>query len=104
MTGVIALLLLFAAALGITLYMVNDSDDELTCILEYHLPILTRLNSLDVIQYEIEVINHRLMNETSPSRKRIEEIYARSEKCRQEVKTPAMIWWIAWKWRASSER
>jgi adenylate cyclase len=87
MTGVIALLLLFAAALGITLYMVNDSDDELTCILEYHLPILTRLNSLDVIQYEIEVIDHRLMNETSPSRKRIEEIYARSEKCRQEVES-----------------
>ena len=87
MTGVIALLLLFAAALAITLYMVKDSDDEVSGILEYHLPILTRLNSLDVITYEIELIAHRLMNETRPSQKRIEEIHARSQKCRQEIDT-----------------
>jgi adenylate cyclase len=87
MTGVIALLLLFAAALAITLYMVKDSDDEVSGILEYHLPILTRLNSLDVITYEIELITHRLMNETRPSQKRIEEIHARSQKCRQEIDT-----------------
>ena len=85
MTGVIALLLLFAAALAITLYMVKDSDDEVSGIMEYHLPILTRLNSLDVITYEIEVIAHRLMDETKPSQKRIEEIHARSQKCRQEI-------------------
>jgi adenylate cyclase len=85
MTGVIALLLLFAAAFAITLYMVKDSDDEESGILEYHLPILTRLNSLDVITYEIEVIAHRLMDETKPSQKRIEEIHARSQKCRQEI-------------------
>jgi len=87
MTGVIALLLLFAAALAITLYMVKDSDDEVSGILEYHLPILTRLNSLDVITYEIEVIAHRLMNEAKTSQKRIEEIHARSQKCRQEIDT-----------------
>jgi adenylate cyclase len=87
MTGVIALLLLFAAALAITLYMVKDSDDEVSGILEYHLPILTRLNSLDVITYEIEVIAHRMMDETKPSQKRIEEIHARSQKCRQEIDT-----------------
>ena len=58
MTGAIALLIFFAVALGITLYMVNDSDDELNGILKYHLPILTRLNSLDVVSYEIEVIAH----------------------------------------------
>ena len=85
MTGVIALLLLFATALAITLYMVKDSDDEVTGILEYHIPILTRLNSLDVITYEIEVIAHRLMDETKPSQKRIEEIHARNKKCRQEI-------------------
>ena len=87
MTGVIALLLLFAAALAITLYMVKDSDDEVSGILEYHIPILTRFNSLDVITYEIEVIAHRLINEAKPSQKRIEEIYARSKKCRQEIDT-----------------
>jgi len=85
MTGVIALLLLFAAALAITLYMVKDSDDEVSGILEYHLPILTKLNSLDVITYEIELIAHRLMNEAKPSQKRIEEIHARNKKCRQEI-------------------
>jgi adenylate cyclase len=85
MTGVIALLLLFATALAITLYMVKDSDDEVTGILEYHIPILTHLNSLDVITYEIEVIAHRLMDEAKPSQKRIEETLARSQKCRQEI-------------------
>ena len=85
MTGVIALLLLFAAALAITLYMVKDSDDEVSGILEYHIPILTKINSLDVITYEIEVIAHRLINEAKPSPKRIEEIHARSQGCRQEI-------------------
>ncbi len=85
MTGVIALLLLFAAALAITLYMVKDSDDEVSGILEYHIPILTKINSLDVITYEIEVIAHRLINEAKPSPKRIEEIHARSQRCREEI-------------------
>jgi adenylate cyclase len=85
MTGVIALLLLFAAALAITLYMVKDSDDEVSGISEYHLPILTRLNSLDVITYEIEVLAHRLMDEAKPTQKRAEEIHARSQRCRQEI-------------------
>ena len=85
MTGVIALLLLFAAALAITLYMVKDSDDEVSGILEYHIPILTKINSLDVITYEIEVIAHRLMDEAKPSQKRVEEIHARSQRCRQEI-------------------
>ena len=85
MTGVIALLLLFAVALAITLYMVKDSDDEVSGISEYHLPILTRLNSLDVITYEIEVLAHRLMDEAKPTQKRSEEIHARSQRCRQEI-------------------
>jgi adenylate cyclase len=85
MTGVIALLLLFAAALAITLFMVKDSDDEVSGISEYHLPILTRLNSLDVITYEIEVLAHRMMDEAKPTQKRVEEIHARSQKCRQEI-------------------
>ena len=85
MTGVIALLLLFAAALAITLYMVKDSDDEVSGISEYHLPILTRLNSLDVITYEIEVLAHRLMDEAKPTQKRAEEIHARFQRCRQEI-------------------
>ena len=85
MTGVIALLIFFAVALGVTLYMVNDSDDELNGILEYHLPILTRLNSLDVISYEIEVVAHRLIEEVNPSKQRIDEIHARTQKCHDQI-------------------
>ena len=85
MTGVTALLMLFAAALAITLYMVKDSDDEVSGILEYHIPILTKINSLDVITYEIEVIAHRLTIETKPSNQRIEEIHARNKQCREEI-------------------
>ena len=85
MTGAIALLIFFAVALGITLYMVNDSDDELNGILTYHLPILTRLNSLDVVSYEIEVIAHRLIAEVNPSKQRIDEIHARTQKCHDQI-------------------
>ena len=85
MTGAIALLIFFAVALGITLYMVNDSDDELNGILEYHLPILTRLNSLDVISYEVEVVAHRLVTEVNPSKQRIDEIHARTQKCHDQI-------------------
>ena len=85
MTGAIALLIFFAVALGITLYMVNDSDDELNGILTYHLPILTQLNSLDVVSYEIEVIAHRLIAEVNPSKQRIEEIHARTQKCHDQI-------------------
>lgn len=85
MTGAIALLIFFAVALGITLYMVNDSDNELNGILKYHLPILTRLNSLDVISYEIEVVAHRLIMEVNPSKQRIDEIHARTRKCHDQI-------------------
>jgi adenylate cyclase len=87
MTGVIALLFLFAGALGTTLYLVNDSDEEVGGILKYHLPILTRLNALDVVTYEIEVIAHRLADEGAPSKERIEEIHARIQKCRDQIET-----------------
>ena len=85
MTGVIALLFLFAGALGTTLYLVNDSDEEVGGILKYHLPILTRLNTLDVVTYEIEVIAHRLADEGTPSKQRIEEIHARAQKCQDQI-------------------
>jgi len=85
MTGVIALLFLFAGALGTTLYLVNDSDEEVGGILKYHLPILTHLNALDVVTYEIEVIAHRLADEGAPSKERIEEIHARTQKCQEQI-------------------
>lgn len=85
MSGVIALLVLFAVALAVTLYMVNDSDNEVAGINEYHLPILSRLNSLDVKTYEIELLAHRITGEGVPSAQRIQEVSDRSKKCHEEI-------------------
>jgi adenylate cyclase len=65
--------------------LVNDSDEEVGGILQYHLPILTRLNALDVVTYEIEVVAHRLADEGTPSKQRIEEILARTKKCQEQI-------------------
>jgi len=85
MSGVIALLVLFTVALAVTLYMVNDSDNEVAGINEYHLPILSRLNSLDVKTYEIELLAHRITGEGVPSAQRIQEVYNRSKECHEEI-------------------
>ena len=85
MSGVIALLVLFTVALAVTLYMVNDSDNEVAGINEYHLPILSRLNSLDVKTYEIELLAHRITGEGVPSVQRIQEVSNRSKECHDEI-------------------
>ena len=85
MSGVIALLVLFTVALAVTLYMVNDSDNEVAGINEYHLPILSRLNSLDVKTYEIELLAHRITGEGVPSAQRIQEVSNRSKECHDEI-------------------
>jgi len=87
MSGVIALLVLFTVALAVTLYMVNDSDNEVAGINEYHLPILSRLNSLDVKTYEIELLAHRITGEGAPSAQRIQEVSNRSKECHEEIDT-----------------
>jgi adenylate cyclase len=85
MSGVIALLVLFTVALAVTLYMVNDSDNEVSGINEYHLPILSRINSLDVTTYEIELLAHRITSEGIPSAQRIQEVSSRAKKCHEEI-------------------
>ena len=85
MSGVIALLVLFTVALAVTLYMVNDSDNEVTGINEYHLPVLSRLNSLDVKTYEIELLAHRITSQGAPSAQRIQEVSNRAKECHEEI-------------------
>ena len=87
MSGVIALLVLFTVALAVTLYMVNDSDNEVAGINEYHLPILSRLNSLDVKTYEIELLAHRITSQGTPSAQRIQEVSNRAKECHEEIDT-----------------
>lgn len=58
MTGVVALLVLFAIALTVTLYFVKDSGEEVRGIVEYHVPIMANVNALDVYTYELELLAH----------------------------------------------
>ena len=85
MSGVIALLVLFTVALAVTLHMVYDSDNEVAGINEYHLPMLSRLNSLDVITYEIELLANRITGQGAPSAQRIQEVSNRSKECHEEI-------------------
>ena len=87
LSGVVALLILFAVALGVTLLMVQDSDQEVSGISEYHLPILTRMNALDIFTFEVELIAHRLTQEGSTSQKRIDEMDARSQEHCKKIHT-----------------
>lgn len=85
MSGVIALLLLFAVALAVTLHMVSDSDSEVAGINDYHLPILARLNSLDVITYELEILAHRLLFQKAPSPQRVLAVSQRAQECHAQI-------------------
>lgn len=85
MSGVIALLLLFAVALAVTLHMVSDSDSEVAGINDYHLPILARLNSLDVITYELEILAHRLLSQKAPSPQRVLAVSQRAQECHAQI-------------------
>jgi adenylate cyclase len=62
MSGVIALLVLFAGALAFTLVLIEDSSMELAAIEEYHLPLSKNMNELDIYTFEIEIIAHQVVN------------------------------------------
>jgi adenylate cyclase len=62
MSGVIALLILFAGALAITLVLIEDSAMELQAIEEYHLPLNKKMNELDIYTFELEIIAHKVVN------------------------------------------
>ena len=60
MSGVIALLILFAGALAFTLVLIEDSSMEIMGIEQYHLRLNKMVSDLDVITYELEIIAHEL--------------------------------------------
>jgi len=62
MSGVIALLILFAGALAFTLVLIEDSSMELAAIEEYHLPLAKGMNELDIYTFEIEILVHQVVN------------------------------------------
>jgi len=62
MSGVLALLVLFAGALGFTLILIEDSSMELAAIEEYHIPLTKGMNELDIYTFEIEILVHQVVN------------------------------------------
>jgi adenylate cyclase len=62
MSGVVALLIFFAAALAFTLLLIDDSSSELEGIEQYHLPLTKNMNLLDIYTFEMEIIAHMVVN------------------------------------------
>ena len=62
MSGVLVLLVLFAAALAFTLVLIDDSTSELESIEQYHLPFTGNLYLLDIYTFEMEIIAHMVVH------------------------------------------
>ena len=67
MSGVLALLVLFAGALAVTLVLIEDSSMELQGIGEYHLVLNKMTNDLDVHTFELEIIAYELNTSPPPT-------------------------------------
>ncbi len=85
MSGVIALLVLFASALAITLYLIQDSSTELMGIEEYHLRLNKMVSDLDVYTFELEIIAHELNGIPPPAREHAQTRQARAHELQRIV-------------------
>ena len=85
MSGVIALLVLFAGALAVTLYLIQDSSMELMGIEQYHLRLNKMVSDLDVFTYELEIIAHELNAAPPPGREHAKIRQARAHELKQIV-------------------
>ncbi|MFZ9874387.1 MAG: adenylate/guanylate cyclase domain-containing protein [Candidatus Methylacidiphilales bacterium] len=84
MSGVLALLVLFAGALGITLFLIQDSSMEIMGIEQYHLRLNKMISDLDVYTYELEIIAHEL-NGPLPNREHAQKRQARAHELKQVI-------------------
>ena len=87
MSGVIALLILFAGALAFTLVLIEDSSMELQAIEEYHLPLNQNMNELDIYTFEIEILAHQVVH---ADRNR-ENILRSQQRARELQKTVSQV-------------
>ena len=85
MSGVIALLVLFASALAVTLYLTQDSSTELMGIEEYHLRLNKMVSDLDVYTFELEIIAHELNGIPPPAREHAQTRQARAHELQRIV-------------------
>ena len=84
MSGVIALLVLFAGALAFTLVLIEDSSMEIMGIEQYHLHLNKTVSDLDVYTYELEIIAHEL-NGPLPHREHAQKRQARAHELKQVI-------------------
>ena len=85
MSGVLALLVLFAGALAVTLVLIEDSSMELQGIEEYHLVLNKMTNDLDVHTFELEIIAYELNTSPPPTREHAQKRQARAQEILQIV-------------------
>ena len=85
MSGVIALLVLFASALAVTLYLIQDSSTELMGIEEYHLRLNKMVSDLDVYTFELESIAHELNGVPPPTREHAQTRQARAHELQRVI-------------------
>ena len=84
MSGVIALLVLFAGALAFTLVLIEDSSMEIMGIEQYHLRLNKMVSDLDVYTYELEIIAHELSGPL-PHREHAQKRQARAVELKQII-------------------
>ena len=85
MSGVLALLVLFASALAVTLYLIRDSSMELMGIEQYHLRLNKMVSDLDVYTFELEIIAYEMNGSPPPEREHAQKRQARAHELQQIV-------------------
>jgi len=85
MSGVLALLVLFASALAVTLYLIQDSSMELMAIDQYNLRLNKMVSDLDVHTFELEIIAYELNGIPPPTREHAQTRQARAHELKKVI-------------------
>ena len=85
MSGVIALLVLFASALAVTLYLIQDSSMELMAIEQYNLRLNKMVSDLDVYTFELEIIAYEINSSPPPEREHARARQKRAEELKRTI-------------------
>lgn len=81
-----ALLALFAAATGLSTYLLDEVVDEIDAISEEHIPLVARIASMDVLTFELELQLRRALERDPPDPARRDTLLARVAEITAELK------------------